>query len=55
MINLVNTTVEPPRDVEREAQNTPQRAVLIPVDDETDVVFIECWYANSYSLEISTR
>jgi transcriptional regulator of nitric oxide reductase len=48
IIKRVNTTVMPPRDVESDAQKTPQITVLRPEDDTEDDEFINCWYGNGY-------
>ena len=37
----------PPRDVESDAQKTPQRTVLRPEDDTEEDGFINCWCVNS--------
>jgi len=38
----------PPRDVESDAQKTPQRTVLRPEDDTEEDEFINSWYVNGY-------
>ena len=46
IIKRVNTTVMPPRDVESDAQKTPQRTVLRAGDDTEEDGVIKCWYVN---------
>ena len=46
IIKRVNTTVMPPRDVESDAQKTPQRTVLRTGDDTEEDGVIKCWYVN---------
>ena len=42
----MNTTVIPPRDVESDAQKTPQRTVLRLEDDTEEDGFINCRCVN---------